>query len=153
VAFSFAFLAMLCISNLAPPSPSSFDPLRHFYRRGDVSCSSSSLTIHIRWSKTSYSQSALVSLFLIPNSLLCPLQAFLHLKRFFPVCPSAPLLSYQSGGRLIILTQSHLQRVLRLMVSSLALHPFLTFHSFQRSAASLASSAGQSFQSIQAHGL
>jgi hypothetical protein len=39
------------------------------------------------------------------------------------------------------------------LVSSLSLHPSLTFHSFRRSAASLASSAGLSFQSIQAHGL
>jgi hypothetical protein len=51
VAFSFAFLAMLRISNLAPSSSSSFDPLRHL-RRGDVTLSSSSLSIHLRWSKT-----------------------------------------------------------------------------------------------------
>jgi hypothetical protein len=50
VAFSFAFLAMLRISNLAPSSSSSFDPLCHF-RRGDVTLSSSSLSIHLRWSK------------------------------------------------------------------------------------------------------
>jgi hypothetical protein len=32
VAFSFAFLAMLGISNLAPSTSSSFDPLHHFWR-------------------------------------------------------------------------------------------------------------------------
>jgi hypothetical protein len=109
VAFSFAFLAMLRISNLAPSSSSSFDPLRHF-RREDVTLSSSSLSIHLRWSKTlqRYNQSALITLYPISNSIICPLRAFSQLQHFFPVRPSDPLLSYRSGGRLIIITQSDL---------------------------------------------
>jgi integrase len=154
VAFSFAFLAMLRISNLAPSSSSSFDPLCHF-RRGDVTLSSSSLSIHLRWSKTlqRYNQSALITLYPIPNSIICPLGAFSQLQRFFPVRPSDPLLSYRFGGRLIIITQSDLRRVLRHLISSLGLSSRLTFHSFRRSAAFLASGAGLPFHAIQAHGV
>jgi hypothetical protein len=58
---------------------------------------------------------------------------------FLSCSPSDPLLSYRSSGRLIILSQGDLRRILRLLVSTLGLHPSLNFHSFRRSAASLAS--------------
>jgi integrase len=74
VAFSFAFLAMLRISNLAPPSSSSFDPFQHL-RRGDITLHSDHLVIWLRWTKTlqCFNQTAHISLFPIPGSLLCPL--------------------------------------------------------------------------------
>jgi integrase len=53
---------------------------------------------------------------------------------------------------LYILTQSDLRRVLRSLLLKLGLDPSLTFHSFRRSAASLAHSAGLPLQAIQTHG-
>jgi hypothetical protein len=44
-------MALLRISNLAPPSSSTFDPLRHL-RRGDVTLSHNSVSIYLRWTKT-----------------------------------------------------------------------------------------------------
>jgi hypothetical protein len=99
-----------------------------------------------------FHQTAHISLFPIPGSLLCPLQAFLTLQRFFLVRSSDPLLFYRSSGRLIILSQADLRCVLRTLVSSLGFHSSLTFHSFRRSAASLAISSGLSFQAVQQHG-
>jgi hypothetical protein len=153
VAFSFAFLAMFRIYNLAPSSPSSFDPLRNLWR-DDVTLYSDRLVIWLRWTKTlqRFNQSARVQLFPIPSSPLCPLRAFQLLQRFFPVHSTDPLLSYRSSGGLIILFQGHLRRILRSLVTSLGLHSSLSFHAFRCSAASLAHSAGLSFQAIQAHG-
>jgi hypothetical protein len=111
--FFLAFLAMLRLSNLAPSSAHSFDPLRHL-RRFDVSLMGSCLFIHLRWSKTlqRYNQSAHIPLFSIPGSILCPVQAFILLQRYFPVRPADPCLSYRSTGRLFILTQSDIRCVL-----------------------------------------
>jgi integrase len=144
---------MLRISNLAPSSPSSFNPLRHL-RRGNVTLYSDRLVIWLRWTKTlqRFNQSARVQLFPIPSSPLCPLRAFQLLQHFFPVRPTDPLLSYRSSGGLIILSQGDLWHILRSLITSLGLHPSLSFHAFRRSAASLAHSAGLSFQAIQSHG-
>jgi hypothetical protein len=73
--------------------------------------------------------------------------AYQLLLHHIPGC----LLSYPSARRLIVLFQGDLRRILRLLVSSLGLHPGLTFHSFRRSATSLARASGLSFQAIQSH--
>jgi hypothetical protein len=152
-AFLLGFLAMLHISNVAPSSKASFDPLRHM-RRGDVTVVKDSVIINLRWTKTlqRYRQSAHVRLFAIPGSPLCPVAAFLALQRSYPVLPSDPLLSYRVSGQLFLITHPHLRRALKRSVLLLGLSPHLTFHSFCRSAATLAFASGIPFQSIQAHG-
>jgi integrase len=146
-------MALLRISNIAPPSFSSFDPLRHF-RRGDVTIYSKFLQINLRWTKTiqKYRQSAIIKLFPIPNSSLCPLQAFRALQHGYPVRPTDPFLSYRSSGRLFFVTQSNLCRALKKLVTALNFHSSITFHSFHRSGASLAFASGVPFDAIQAHG-
>jgi hypothetical protein len=123
--------------------------------RGDVSLSSSgALSVHLRWTKTlqRYNQSARFLLFPVPHSILCPVRAFLNLQSSFPVRPSDPFLSYRVAGRLHIISQADLRLILKRLISALGLHPSLSFHSFRRSAASLAHSSGLSFQQIQTHG-
>jgi integrase len=153
IAFIFGYLALFCISNVAPTSFAAFDPLRHL-RRGDVSIVGSSIIIHLRWTKTlqKYRQSARIRLFAIPGSPVCPLAAFISLQRSHPVLPSDPFLSYRVSGRLYIITQNHLRRSLKRLVASLSFSPHLTFHAFRRSGASLAFASGVPFQAIQAHG-
>jgi hypothetical protein len=155
VFFSFAFLAMLRISNLAPSSPSSFDPLSHL-RRGDVTLYSATCSLGCGGLKLCSAFISLLAsssfLYAIPSSPLCPIRAFQLLQHFFLVHPTDPLLSYCSSGGLIILSQGDLRRILRSLITSLGLHPSLSSHTFRRSAASLAHSAGLSFQAIQAHG-
>jgi hypothetical protein len=62
-AFIFAYMALFRISNVAPPSYSTFDPRRHLCRR-DIALHSTHLSIHLRWTKTlqRYRQSARVKL-------------------------------------------------------------------------------------------
>jgi integrase len=112
------------------------------------------LVIFIRWTKSlqRYNQTLHLTLFPIPGSPLCPVQAFLLLQRLFPVPSASPFLSYYSSGRLITLSQGDLRRSLRALLVRLRLNPHLSFHSFRRSAASLAYSSGLSFSAIQSHG-
>jgi integrase len=153
IAFIFAYMALLRISNIAPPSFATFDPLRHL-RRGDVIIHSNYLQINLRWTKTlqKYRQSAIIKLFPIPNSTLCPIQAFRALQCGYPVRPTDPFLSYRSSGRLFLITQSDLRRAIKKLISALNYHPNITFHSFRRSGASLAYASGVPFDAIQAHG-
>jgi integrase len=143
-AFIFAYLALLRISNVAPPSSATFNPRRHL-RRGDVILHPNYLSIHLRWTKTlqRYRQSARVKLYPIHNSPICPVTAFGTLQRSFPVHPTDPFLSYRSSGQLFIISQSDLRRALKRLVSAISLHSSLTFHSFRRSGASLAYASGR----------
>jgi integrase len=122
-------------------------------RRGDVTVLKDSIIINLRWTKTlqRYRQSARIHLFAIPGSPMCPVAAFLALQCSYLVLPSDPLFSYRVSGQLFLITQPHLRRALK-RFRLLGLSPHLTFHSFHRSAASLAFASGIPFQSIQAHG-
>jgi hypothetical protein len=99
-----------------------------------------------------YNQSVHLSLNSIPSSILCPVRAFQLLQLSFPVRPTDPFLSYRMAGRLVILTQGDIRRTLKALLSSLSFDSRLSFHSFHRSAASLAHASGLSFSSIQSHG-
>jgi integrase len=133
-AFILGFLGLLRISNVAPVSLASFDPLRHL-RRCDVTANGNSVIVHLRWTKTlqRYRQSSRVQLLAVPNSPVCPLRAFQALQRSFPVLPTDPFLSYRASGLLFIISQSQLRSALKRLPSTLNLSPHLTFHSFRRS--------------------
>jgi integrase len=152
-AFIFAYFALLRISNVAPPSFSTFDPLRHLCR-GDVTLHHDHIVIHLRWTKTlqRYRQSARIKLYPVPNSILFPISAFHALQRSYPVRPTDPFLSYRSSGQLFLISQSDLRRSLKRLVSALGFSSKLTFHSFHRSGASLAYASGVPFDAIKAHG-
>jgi integrase len=144
---------MLRISNVAPSSKASFHPIRHM-RRGDVTVVKHSIIISLRWTKTvqSYHQSARLRLFAIRISPMCSVAAYLALRWSYPVLPTDLLLSYRVSGQLFLITQAHLRRALKQSVLLLGLSRHLTFHSFRRSAASLAFASGIPFQYIPAHG-
>jgi hypothetical protein len=113
-AFIFAYMVLLRISNIAPHSMATFDPLRHL-RRGDIVLHSNFLVINLWWTKTlqRYRQAARITLFPIPNSSLCPINAFHALQRAFPVRATDPFLSYRSDVPLFMVTQSDLRRALK----------------------------------------
>jgi integrase len=152
-AYILGFMALLRISNIAPPTRNNFDPHRQL-RRGDITITPKGLSIFIKWSKTlqKYNQTARVNIFSIPNSPLCPLQAFMALQKIYPVYPSDPLLSYRIGHHLYVISQGNLKSQLKQLLHSISLPPQITFHSFRRSGASLAFASGVPFQAIQAHG-
>jgi hypothetical protein len=91
ISFLFVFFALLRISNVAPASKAAFDPLRHL-RRGDVYIKNNVLYIHLRWTNTlqRHRQAAIIPIYPVPGSPLCPLQAFIQLNKFFPLSPTDP---------------------------------------------------------------
>jgi integrase len=153
ISFIYAYMALLFISNNAPPSIVGFNPIRHLHR-GDVTLHSGYLVINLRWTKTlqRYRQLARIKLFPIPNSSLCPLKAFCQLQCSYPVRPTDPFLSHRTDGALYLITQSDLRRVLKKLVGALGFHNKKTFHAFGRSRTSLAYASGISIDTIQAHG-
>jgi integrase len=153
ISFLFGFFALLRISNVAPASKAAFDPFRHL-RRGDVYIKNNVLYIHLRWTKTlqRHRQAAIVPIYPVPGSPLCPLQAFIQLNKFFPVAPTDPFLSHRSASGLYIITQSQIRSIFKKCILYLSFDRALSFHSLRRSGASLAFASGVPFHSIQAHG-
>jgi integrase len=153
MAIILAYMAFMRISNISPKSGGAYDVLRDI-RRGDVRITASGIVIHIRWSKTlqKYRQTASIPLYAIPNSILCPKNNFINLQNQFPVKATDPLLSYNAGGVLRVVTQSQLRAAFSRLVQLLNLNSNLSFHSLRRSGASLAFASGVQFSSIQAHG-
>jgi integrase len=153
LAYILGYLGLLRISNVAPKSRGTFDPLRDL-RRGDLIITNNVLYINLRWTKTlqKHNQTAQVPLFPINNSIACPITAFNDLQRSFPVLPNDPLLSYRVSGSLYMVTQPSIRAHLRKLVTTLAFNKAISFHALRRSGASLAFSSGVPFTSIQAHG-
>jgi hypothetical protein len=123
-----SFLEFLIFSKLSVPS------VRNYV---------SSIKSHFKLVNVSvHRKSARVRLLAIPGSPICPVASFLALQRSFLVFQSDPLLSYRVSGKLFLITQPQLRRALKRSVLLLDLSPHLTFHSFRRSAASLAFASG-----------
>ena len=152
--FLLAFFAFLRLSNLVPPSVSSFDPLVHLCR-GDIVYHPNFATVIIKWSKTlqTSSQFATIQIPVLGSSPLCPVAALLRLSHKFPLPPNAPLFATPQGLSFSVLTQSQVRKTLSALLSSLSIDPSThPFHAFRRSGASLAFNCDVSLQAIQHQG-
>ena len=152
--FLLAFFAFLRLSNLVPPSISSFSSATHLCR-GDLIPHSSFATLILKWSKTIQKQSqfATVQIPSLGASPLCPLAAFHNMASRLPLPPNSPMFAIPQGPGVIPLTQNKVRRFLALILTSLQIDPSThSFHSFRRSGASLAFNSNVSLQSIQHHG-
>ena len=89
--FLLAFFAFFRLSNLVPPSVSSFSPLVHLCR-GDFIPHSSFATIVVKWSKTLQNQSqfATVQVPCLGSSPLCPLAAVAAMASTLPLPANPP---------------------------------------------------------------
>ena len=75
--FLLMFFLMARKSNMIPNSISEFDPKKQL-TRGDIIIQDDMLLVHIKWSKTrQFGQSRKVPIVSIPNSCLCPVQAYI----------------------------------------------------------------------------
>jgi integrase len=153
VAILFAYFGMLRISNVTALSVKNFDVHRHLVR-GDVTLHHASITIYLKWSKSmqTYRQASIVKLPQIPNSILCPFQAYQTLCNQYPLSNNHPLLSYSMGSHINLVSKTTIQNMLKQAVTKANLHPQITFHCFRRSSASLAFAGGIPLKHIQAHG-
>ena len=110
----------------------------------------------IKWTKTLQASrdTHLIPLAAIPGSPLCPRQAIISLCNANPVYSQAPMLSYMDKGKLTVLTQLQVRKVVSKTLTSMGLNAKdFGFHTFRRSGASLAFSLNVPVQYIKAHGI
>ena len=152
--FLTAFFAFFRLSNLVPPSVSSFSPLIHLCR-ADFIPHPEFATMVVKWSKTLQKQSqfATVQIPVLSPSDLCPVTALKAMIASFPLPPNAPLFAIPQGQSFVPLTESKVRKTLASIITSMGLDPSShSFHCFRRSGASLAFNADVSLQSIQQQG-
>ena len=152
--FLLSFFAFLRLSNLVPPSLSSFSSAVHLCR-GDVIFHPEFATLVLKWTKTLQKQSqfATVQLPSLGASPLCPISALQNMMAIFPLPPNAPLFSIPQGSSFVPLTQSKVRKCFSSILTALDIDPSShTFHCLRRSGASLAFNSDVSLQAIQHHG-
>ena len=152
--FLLAFFAFFRLSNLVPPSISSFSPLVHLCR-GYFIPQSSFATIVVKWSKTLQKQSqfATVQVPSLSASPLCPVAAITAMTSCIPLPSNSPMFAIPQGQGVVPLTESKVCKTLSSLLSSLNIDPSThTFHTFRRSGASLAFNSNVTLQSIKQHG-
>ena len=153
-AFLLAFFAFLRLSNIAPVTPKSFDPTRHFLRC-DVIFGPPGAHVILKWAKAMQSSSKhqVIQIPLIRNSPLCPVSALKVLLQSTPAPKSAPLFLLPRPSGLSVLTSPMLSSSLSNLLSSLGLNPaHYGFHSFRRSGVSWAADHNVPLQNLKAHG-
>ena len=151
-AYVTAFFTLLRKSNIVPPSPAQFDPLRHPIR-GDLHLTPKGIALTVKRSKTNQYQERAPQLPIpyLKDHPLCPtsaLLAVLALKSDLP--PSAPLFAYPTHQGLFPLTQSVFTRTLHKLLLAIGI-PADEYgsHSFRRGGATWAFKAGLPGEVIQ----
>ena len=100
--FLLAFFGLLCISNIAPPSPKAFDKERHFLRR-DVTFAYPGTHLRLKWAKNIQAPERihLVKLPCVENPLMCPTQTLRLLLNKCILQPYDPHLVEVLGGLVV----------------------------------------------------
>lgn len=148
------FYGMLRQSNLAPPTPGSFDPSRHTCR-GDVFLHPPGLVILIKWSKCKQRRDAqhMVPIAQMPGHMLCPKQAYLDMLQAAPNRdPNSPLLQIPDKSHAAV-PVPYLRTCFTAIIDYLGYNPTqYSLHSLRRGGATLAFQAGVSYIHIKRHG-
>ncbi len=121
--FLLAFFTLSRKSNLVVTS-GKFDPDRQLCR-SDVRLGSKGLLVTFRWTKTiQFGQRKLqIPILSIPNSKLCPWQAYRNMVSITPALPSDPAFLVPRGSRLVPVTYDYFHKFLRSAIRSIGLTP------------------------------
>ena len=150
-AYLVAFFGFFRISNIAPPFRSSFDPTKQLLR-SEVLFAHPGCHLPVKWAKNIQAPERALwcKLPSLSDPLLCPVTAIEELLRSVPAPPSGPLFTLLDGTPL---SQSALRKRLTSILQVMRLPPIsFGFHTFRRSAASIAFNAQVLLQAIQIHG-
>lgn len=152
----FAFFLMARKSNLVPNSTTSFDPNKQLCNQ-DVFYNSDYLLVRLKWSKTNqFGKRAFnAPIAALPFSPLCPLRAFLNMKRLVPGGRALdPLFSLSNRGKNAVpFTYPQMQSTLKQCITVLGLDPSaFSSHSFRRGGATTAFRAKVPPELIQLQG-
>ena len=151
--FTMAFFGMFRLSNLVPPTASSFT-VRENLCSADVWEHPPGLIVMSRWSKTRQrrGQTHFVGLPRLKNQPdLCPVRSHCQYRAIVPAGgPTVPMFRTPNGR---VVTQAMVREALRLMLRSTGHSPsLLTFHGFRKGGAQLCYSLGVDTAHIKAHG-
>ena len=151
VAFALGFYACLHISNIVPPSKTSFDSKRQLIR-SDATFHLTGVDIYIKWAKN-LQQSDQTHVVRVPRidskPHLCPFRALAYIFHAEPALPTSPLLMWKSQ----VLTERDIRQRLQKIVTLMGLRTAgLSFHALRRSAVTLAFSNNVSMHHIKNHG-
>ena len=154
-AFIFGFFLMARKSNLVPKTEHSFDPDKHLCRN-NIFFNESGLIVVFRWSKTNQFGERIIQVPItaIPNSPLCPVQAYTNMITLVPANERSPaFVYYNKKGKLKTITHQLFTATLRKMLTRCGIQPeSYSGHSFRRGGASWAFSKGVPGELIQIHG-
>ena len=150
LAYSLAVFGFLRISNLAPPSESTFDGEKQL-TMADIRLQQDALVINLKWAKNLQrtDQHHIIKVPRLPNRhAMCPVMAFLR-RRHPTDTPSSPLIAARQGP----LTEKRLRERMALVLARMKLsNEGLTFHSFRRTGVTITFSNNVPLQAIRAHG-
>ena len=153
-AYLLSFFSFLRISNLVPHTLNSFDPVKHL-SRADVFFAHPGAHILITWSKTlqAKNQARVLKIPHLGSSPLCPVQALKNLLLITPAGRNKPLFQVKLRSNWVPLSDTRLRKHFKNIITALNLgQSSLTFHSFQRSGATMAFNSEVPIQDIQSHG-
>ena len=137
----FAFFTPLAWnSNVVVTGTKAFDSSKQLCR-SDVLVCEKGLLVQFRWSKTMQfgGRVLLVPVLAIPNSPLCPLEAYVNMIRLVPARDNDPAFGVTVDNRFLPITYNMLQRFIKTSVAKLGLDPGLfSSHSLRRAGTSWA---------------
>lgn len=149
--FLFAFFLFARKSNLVPNSEKDITSGK-FLLRKDVVLKKGILIVSMAWSKTNqFGQKVLkIPLLPIPDSILCPITAYLNMCKAIRADCDAPLFSLPKGK---CITYFVFQTQLRYLINKIGLNPTeFSTHSFRRGGTTFAFQSGVPTALIKAHG-
>ena len=157
VAATFAYLAFLRISNLAPPTIEAFDKSRHT-TFGDILMQNDGLVLNLKWSKTRQRNRHAFSIPIpsLGESTICSMSAWLTYTwtlRDVPINKDTPLLLSTVDPVGKPLTIPAVRRLFKKALDDTHLEDVgYTPHSLRRGGATLAYHAGVPIEAIKLHG-
>ncbi len=138
-----------------PTSKAAFDLTLHL-ARGDIIRGDPGFHVIVKWTKTLQTTHNITTVPLpyVHQSPLCPVKALLTMFSEFPLHNSNfPMFSILIGKTVMVVTQSQVRQALAKILGILQLNArTYGFHTFRRSAASLAFQLQVPVQEIQSHG-
>ena len=153
--FLFMFFLMSRKSNMVPISVADFNPQKQLLRQ-DVKILQGVLVVFVKWSKTNQYGNRLlkVPLTAIPDSNLCPVNAFLNMTKLVPASDDDPAFGIMSrSSSLVPVTYRQLQGKIKSLMAKTGRAPELySSHSFRRGGCSWAFKSGVPMDLIQQHG-
>lgn len=154
--FLHAFFLMFRKSNLVPDSATSFDINKQLCRKNFTFDEDRNvLLVSINWSKTIQfgERTVVIPLVSIPNSILCPVEAYFRMQALVSVSDDSPAYCCIRHKKVFPITYRQFQSVLKQMVSNIGKNPDeYSTHSFRRGGASWAFSAEVPSELIQLYG-